>query len=266
LLRLRSYRTGGGRRGNVAAGALRSLRSSVPLISSAVNRFPGVGGVDSESLDDAKQRGPLLLRTRDRAVTGADFEHLAREAAPEIARVKCVEAGAGEPGAVRVLVVPQVSDGPDGPGRIAVSALRPRDETFERIVESLDERRVIGVRVVVEMPSYHGVTVVARLRARRRAAPVEVQRLALDALYGYYHPVTGGPEGQGWPFGRPIQAGEVHAVLQRVAGVDFVEESLLFSYDVVTGQRGSAPTERMEIPSNGLVFSFGHQVRVEEGR
>ena len=206
-----------------------------------------------------------MLRTRDRAVTSADFEHLAREAAPDIARVRCVDAGATDPGSVRVLVVPRVSDGDAGPGRLTIAQLRPRDETFERVAETLEERRVIGVRVVVEMPSYHGVSVVARLRARRRAAPAEVERLALDALYGYYHPVTGGPEGHGWPFGRPIQAGEVHAVLQRVPGVDFVEQSLLFTYDVGSGQRGSTPTERIEVPVNGLVFSFGHQVRVEEG-
>lgn len=265
MLRMRSYRTGGGREGNVAAGTLRSLRSSVPLISSVINRVAASGGVDSESLDDAKLRGPLMLRTRDRAVTGADFEHLAREAAPEIARVRCADAGATEAGSVRVLIVPRVDDTSDGSGRVTLAQLRPRNETFERITETLEERRVIGVRIVVEMPTYSGVTVVARLKARRRASPVEVERLALDALYGYYHPVSGGPEGQGWPFGRPIQAGEVHAVLQRVPGVDFVEEALLFTYDIASGQRGSAPTERIEIPANGLVFSFGHQARVDQG-
>lgn len=265
MLRMRAYRSGGGRKGNVAAGALRSLRSSVPLISSVINRVTAGGGVDSESLDDAKLRGPLMLRTRDRAVTAADFEHLAREAAPDVARVRCTDAGSVEPGSVRVLVVPRVSDGVDGPGRVTMAQLRPRDETFERITETLDERRVIGTRIVVEMPSYHGVTVVARLRSRRRASPIEVERLALDALYGYFNPVIGGPELQGWPFGRPIQAGEVHAVLQTVPGVDFVEEALLFTYDVATGQRGPAPTERIDVPANGLVLSFGHQARVEPG-
>ena len=51
--------------------------------------------MDGEDIEAAKIRGPILLRTRDRAVTTEDFEHLAREAAPELARVRCVVAGDG---------------------------------------------------------------------------------------------------------------------------------------------------------------------------
>jgi predicted phage baseplate assembly protein len=262
VLRLRSYRTGGGRRGNVAMGALRNLRSSIPLISRVGNRVAAAGGVDGESLDEAKHRGPLMLRTRDRAVTAGDFEHHTREAAPDIARVRCIDVGASDPGGVRVLVVPRVFEGPAGVGRIRIDQLRPSDETFERIVEHLEQRRVVGVRVLVEMPAYVGVTVIARLQAKQRASITEVQQLALDALYGYYNPVTGGPDGDGWPFGRPIHAGEVHAVLQRVPGVDFVEDAQLFTYDVNTTERGSAPTDRIDVPPNGLVLSFAHEVRV----
>ena len=36
------------------------------------------------------------------------------------------------------------------------------------------------------------------------------------ALNRYFDPLTGCLEGGGWPFGRPIQAGEVYAVLQRL--------------------------------------------------
>ena len=81
------------------------------------NRQPteaGRGGVDGETLEEAKRRGPLLVRTRSRAVTAEDYEVLAREAAPDIARVRCVPVGqdaaigaATQAGtAVRVLLVP----------------------------------------------------------------------------------------------------------------------------------------------------------------
>ena len=71
-------------------------------------------------LDDAKVRGPLLLRSRGRAVTAEDFEELTRDVAPEAARVHCA-ADAAEGGAgVRVLVVPHVASDerrPDPAGR-----------------------------------------------------------------------------------------------------------------------------------------------------
>jgi hypothetical protein len=87
---------------------------------------------------------------------------------------------------------------------------------------------------------------------------------ALTALYSYFNPLTGGPEGQGWPFGRPVHSGEVFAVLQQVAGVDLVEDVRLFAADPVTGQR-SEPTARIALGPHALVFSYGHQLRVREG-
>ena len=91
-LRLSAYRTGGGRRGNVARGLVRVLKTSVPYVARVENRHPAAGGADGETLDDAKLRGPLLLRSRGRAVTAEDFEELARDVAPDAARVTCLPA------------------------------------------------------------------------------------------------------------------------------------------------------------------------------
>jgi predicted phage baseplate assembly protein len=68
-LTVASYRTGGGRRGNVARGQVRVLKTSVPYVARVENRAPAVGGADAETMDEAKVRGPILLRTRGRAVT-----------------------------------------------------------------------------------------------------------------------------------------------------------------------------------------------------
>ena len=256
-IRVPAYRTGGGRRGNVARNTLVVLRDPVPFVSSVTNRRAGNGGMDGETVADASVRGPLQLRTRDRAVTAEDYEQLAREAAPQAVRVRCVPASEGSP-AVRVLVVPAVTE---VEGRLRFVDLRPSDELLHQIAAYLDERRCVGARVSVEPPFYQGVTVVAQVRARPRNSPELVQARAVAALDAYLNPVGGGPDGTGWPFGRPVQAGEVFAVLQRASGVDIVEEVRLFAADPVTGQRAE-PTQRIELPPNALVFSYQHQVRV----
>ncbi len=84
----------------------------------------------------------------------------------------------------------------------------------------------------------------------------------LPALYRYFHPIRGGPEGRGWPFGRPIHTGEVYAVLQRLTGTEFVEDVKLFAADPVTGERGGA-VQRIDVGAHALVFSYEHQVRVD---
>ena len=64
VVRIRRYATGGGGRGNVAAGAISTLKSSVPFVGRVENRHPAQGGVDGETLEEARRRGPLLVRTR----------------------------------------------------------------------------------------------------------------------------------------------------------------------------------------------------------
>jgi predicted phage baseplate assembly protein len=260
VVRIPLYRSGGGSGGNVATGSLAVLKASIPYVARIQNRRPAQGGVDGEDLEMAKVRGPILLRTRDRAVTTEDFEHIAREVAPEVARVKALASSDGaDAGTVRVLVVPAV---PAGGGRLTFDQLVPADDTLERIARRLDESRLVGTRVVVEPPAYRGVTIEAKVRAHRRTDPIRVQEAALDALFSYFHPTIGGPDGAGWPFGRPILAGEVHTALQKVRGTEIVEEVRLYGADPVTGERGK-PTDRLELEANTLVFSYDHKVAVE---
>ena len=261
-LRLRSYGVGGGRRGNVTRGTIAVLKTSIPYVARVDNRRAAYGGVDAESIENAKVRGPIMLRSNRRAVTKEDYEHLTREAAPEIARVCCVAAGDGvDAGSARVLVVPTV---PSENGRIRFEQLVPPEDTLERISRRLDEARLIGSRIVIEPPLYRGVTVVARLQAKLRFAASRLQNQALDALFEFLNPLSGGPDGDGWPFGRDLHSGEIFALLQKLPGTQLVEDVRIFGADPITGQRGQA-TQRLELEPNALVFSYEHQVLVEEG-
>jgi predicted phage baseplate assembly protein len=262
-VRVLDYAVGGGPQGNVAAHSITALRSSSPFVSGVDNRNAATGGTDGETLERAMQRGPLMLRTRDRAVTAEDYELLAREAAPEVARVHCVPADGDlvPAGSVKVLVVPAA---PSVGGRVDLGDLIPAGESLERIAARLDETRVAGVRVLLEPPRYRGVTVVARLIARPRVKAADVTDAALETLYRFLCPLPGGgPDGEGWPFGRPVQQGELFAALRDVRGVEMVEDLRLYGADPVTGRRGAEET-RLNLDTHSLVFSFEHQVLVEE--
>ena len=97
VLRFARYRYGGGRRGNVTAGALSVLRSAIPGVDTVGNPRPAVGGVDAEPLSHARQRASMEIRTRYRAVTADDFEFLAGEASPRVARAVCLPPTDGGP-------------------------------------------------------------------------------------------------------------------------------------------------------------------------
>ncbi|WP_035858030.1 putative baseplate assembly protein [Cryptosporangium arvum] len=264
-IRAARYRAGGGRTGNVARGAIQVLRTSIPYIARVENRENATGGVDGETVEEAKLRAPIALRAQDRAVTARDYEELARQAAPEAARIACLGADAAENGeyAVRLLVVPQAVADPGG--RLRFEQLVPDDALLDRVTRYLDERRPLGTRLSIGPPFYQGVTVTATVRAFGRATAAAVRETALGSLYRYLDPLVGGPDGTGWPVGRSLRSGDLFGVLAQAAGVELVEDVQLIAVDPLTGRRAE-PTDRIDLGPASLFFSYEHALQVRAAR
>jgi predicted phage baseplate assembly protein len=259
-IKIPRYRVGGGCRGNVARGEITALRASVPYVTRVENRRPASGGVDGEDVENAKRRAPQFLRARRRAVTIGDYESLACEADPRAARVKCITGQGADAAVVRLVVLPALPGEPSEP--VPFVALQPRPEVLATIATYLDERRVLGTRLLIEPPGYRWVRAVATVRLGPLADPDRVTQDALGALYRHLHPLRGGLDGSGWPFGRAVQAGELLAAVQRVPGVEAVEEMRLYLVD----QRNSQPIEgsrlKVELGPDMLPFSIEHVVEL----
>jgi predicted phage baseplate assembly protein len=252
------YRHGGGEAGNVGNGTLTVLRTTVPFIDRVSNLATATGGVDAESVDNAKMRGPMTLRTGSRAVTAHDYERLTLEASVEVARARCLPPS--DPGGpVRLLVVPHVRSMPEQ-HRLDDFALS--EPLVALISEHLDERRVLGTTIEVGVPYYQGVTVAALIRALPGRPATLVRQRALDLLNEFVNPLTGGVEGNGWPFDTDINAAPIAQMLEAVEGVDRVEEVLLFEYDLRTGRRHGSGKELIRLDRQSLFLSAGHQVVV----
>ena len=123
---------------------------------------------------------------------------------------------------------------------------------------------MVGARVVVESATYIPMSIVARMRAKPRYDPRKVEADALAALYGWFHPVRGGPDGTGWPFGRAVAPGEAYAILNRLPGVEAVEEVRLYPALPLENRREAQVPGISPGPSE-LVFSWEHQVQVRPG-
>lgn len=260
-----AYRTGGGRQGNVQSGALRFLKTAVPYVANVVNHQPARNGADAESLDQAVLRAPQILRTRDRAVTAEDFEVLAtRAGAGAIARVRCLPATSSrDAGTVRLVLVPQANTDAIAQGvGIAPELFALRPALQEQISSYLDERRLLGVQVQLQEPEYVGVAVQTEVGLEpaynNPRAQQEILRNLRVALYRYLNPLTGGPEGKGWPFGRPVYPSDIVALMQQTPGVRYLGAVLLFPLrkQDQTWSRQPAPEPFIDPGSLGLVCSW----------
>ena len=238
-LRMSRYRFGGGLRGNVAAGALSVLKSGPAGIATVANPAAARGGVDPEALDSVRQRGAMELRTRHRAVTAEDFEHLAREASPRVARAVCVPPD--EASAVTVRILPRVHP---ADRRLEFEELQPPRLLLDEVAKHLDERRLLGATLQVAPVRLRGVSVVVELQTEPLADLVRIREETLGELYRFLNPLVGGKAGAigtGWEFGRTLNQGELYGVVHGIAGVEYVRLLRIYRADLVTGRQAPEP-------------------------
>jgi predicted phage baseplate assembly protein len=200
----RAYRVGGGAAGAVGPDAVSTLLQSVPFVLGVTNPLAASGGSDQEARPDTLVRGPQEIRARFRAVTLADYELLAMGASgAAVARVHAVSGlhpalpGRPIPGVVGVLVIP-----PDRGQR----PLAPDEGSLRAVAEYLsDSAAPAGVTVVAGAVRYHTVRIEAQVIVAPAIDEGEAVEQLLQELNTYLHPLTGGDDGRGWPFGGAIR-------------------------------------------------------------
>ncbi|WP_404786863.1 putative baseplate assembly protein [Altericista sp. CCNU0014] len=268
-IRMTAYRTGGGLKGNVQRGTLRIPKTAVPYVDRVVNHKSALNGADAESLENAVIRIPRILRTRDRAVTPEDFETLTLQAGRgAVARVHCLKPTlSSTPGTVNLLVVPQANTEQIERGEgLDPSQFRLAQPLREQILAYLDERRLLGVQVQLQEPDYVGVFVQAEVGLAPEYSNPQAQQILLSqlqvALYRFLNPLTGGVEGQGWPFGSPVYTSDIVSLLQKMPGVRHLGSVLLFELRQEDGQwqRSLAPGGIVQPSPWGLICSWADRL------
>lgn len=249
------YRVGGGAAGAVAAGAASNLLGSAPFLTKVENPLPATGGTDLEERARTLRRGPEEVRARERAVTAADYSLMAlRTRGSRVARAHAMAGihpafpGRLLPGVVAVFVVPRDS----APGAPPV----PTAEDLRAVASALaGERAPAGVEVVAAAPRYRRVRAEADVLIDPAADPGRTVTGALDAVDGFLHPLTGGDDGEGWPFGRTLEHNDLLRRLVALPGIRAVPRLIL----VVDGVRLRGCTDVALAPWE-LFWPEGHEV------
>jgi len=252
------YRVGGGEKGNVKANLIteilaRDLKDKLTV----VNARAAAGGAEAEPLDEAKSRARRNLKEVTRAITTDDFETLAlRTPGLRVARVKVLTQynpkfpAIEMPGAVTVVVVPaRLPGAPEGGLPV------PSRGFVETVYRHLKSRAVVTTNLSVVPPDFVEVTVRASVKIDPRVGAETVRVRVADKLREFLDPLTGGGDGKGWPFGRPVYESEIYQLVEGVAGVVCVEKVSLSG-----GSCDSARRDRITLRKTGLVYSGEHEI------
>jgi predicted phage baseplate assembly protein len=167
------------------------------------------------------------------------------------AHVRAARSGAGagvrRPGAITVVVVPTR---PDARGRF-----EPTDRMLRSVAEFLGDHAPFGARLEVAAPRFVEVAVSAVLVAEPNADKAQLASLAVHALDSLLHPIDGGPDGRGFPFGGMVRWGEVVARLAAISDVSAVRAVEIRVAGVPTGGCADAP-----LPDACLPIAGAHDV------
>ncbi|WP_294539564.1 baseplate J/gp47 family protein [uncultured Rhodoblastus sp.] len=176
------YRVGNGRVGNVGADALHHLLIGRAEVERVWNPTPATGGVDPESIDEARQKIPYAYRTQQRAVTAADYASEAMKT-PGVQRAAARIRWTGSWHTVFVTIDPM--------GGVLTEDLRAR------VLAALEEKRMAGhdleIRPALLTPLAIAMDICVapnRYRADARAAVLGklTSGLQPDGTPGLFHP------------------------------------------------------------------------------
>ena len=227
-IRMTRYQTGGGTRGNRPKGAIVQLKTTVPYIDKVTNPEAATGGADAESLESLRDRAPRQLRHNKRAVTLEDYEDLALLASPEVARAKCIpllnllqnplevqNSGDQIPkaaGDVSVIIVPYST---------ATQPI-PNVELMNCVRNYLLDHSTPTANISVVGPLYISMNVEAEIVLTSPEGASGILQEVEQKIANFLHPLTGGLSGRGWTFGRKPYASDFYALIEAIAGVNYV--------------------------------------------
>lgn len=233
-VRATTYRHGGGEVGNVAAETIDRLEGISDV--ECANPVRARGGADREPLEDALDRIPGELRRRDRMVTADDTRELAlMTPGAAVGRAEVIptfdprtqEEAAG---VVTVVAWPKED-------RRRPSAPMPTRSLLESVCAFLDARRLVTTELWVIPPTYVPIAVSIGVEVKPGYGIDAVRAWVETVVRQYLAPLPPyGPEGAGWPLGRPVMGRELEAAALQVEGVRYLEDDVrVASWDDATG-------------------------------
>jgi hypothetical protein len=253
-IRAFSYQAGGGKAGNVQSGEINTPVTAVAGVDSVINPVAAGGGSDAATNEDMLVIGPAQISHRDRAVTPDDFERLALEASREVRKAKCLpninRSGRHELGWTTVHIVP------DSPDATPQPSLELRRAVKRYLSDRADVNLVAQDHIVVGAPEYVPVSVEATVFAKSLDVIATAELNVKKQLESFLHPLNGGPDKEGWDFGRDIAVSDLYSLIEDIEEVDHVGSLRLFADSSPAG-------EQIEVGAAALIASGTHRITMD---
>lgn len=207
-----TYRVGGGISGNqIAPNKLTRLVGSFAFVTSVTNPAAPTGGIDRESIAQAKINAPLSLKALNRAVTHEDYKALALEVPGVLHAFAYRGAGSYEERVV-------IAGGGSNP--IPAGTWDPYTEVGTDLIgavgEYLNARKTTPVILYVDPVRVVDVSLITHSFLFSNTRQSDALRVIEDAITALF-----APENQ--ILGQQVPLSRVHEVIEGINGIDYVD-------------------------------------------
>jgi len=205
------YKIGMGRKGNVGSKILTEFDSKkFPFIKNVTNLLPAKGGVDKQSLEDAKIRGPKTLKIQERAVTPEDYSKLIKKQFPIISQIQTRFSHNGGWNTLEILLDMK-------------NNIEPDKRILKELKIFIDKIRMIGYDAKISLTEYISPEIEISIFLEKNFIKTEVES-KLNFLLGDKEDETGNrgffhPEN--FSFGDSIYISKLYDVIENIHGVDY---------------------------------------------
>lgn len=222
------YKTGGGERTNLPAGAVQKLNRAIGFINKVSNPARLSGGCDVEPLNEAVERSSALLRTQGKAITARDFEELAKYATRNVSKVKCFagyDAGSNrQPGALTLVVLRKDY-------RTNRTQFAPvRDEIYRYLRDKVSGSLIALDKLFIIEPKFVELRVRTELSVSDMNKVFSVKKSVQERLDRFLDVVKGNFDGSGWKIGYLPNEIQLRNAIIDIEGIEYVKNIFISTF------------------------------------
>ncbi len=241
-----SYKLGGGSAGNVEAGKINKIVSSLAYVDKVTNFESAMGGADEQSIESLIEKAPKRIKHHYSAVTEDDFNTLVKEASSSVAKVRTMM----RPGEIDLVIIPHSKV------KKPLSSLALKKE----VLEYIESRTSPTAKINVVDPKYSQVDVKLSIVVSDWSLASTLKNTIHEALDRFLHPLEGGVDGQGWSFGSVANLSDIFHLLGEYEGISYIESAaVILNGELLYDMDGEATSK---ISNDVMLYSGDHLVEI----
>jgi len=201
------YRTGGGSQGNVEAGIIDTIQTSISGVTSVTNADRLSGGVDELTITEIKGRIPLSLKTISGAVDLVSYGNILEANFSQVLNARSTINNTESGIDIDIFVLPQAT---------TVTPVTDNKVLFDTLTDFIETKKTVGTKFLIKDGEEILVQIDIEAFLNRDSSRGSVESNIREQIKAYFDLRTGGSIGNGIEFAQTTRLGDIFDIIRKI--------------------------------------------------